>query len=83
MPKEWKFFEVTFSTLSTLDSSLGCLRSVSVLDTLIIYFELWRVDSMKGSELRTFLTLEDCLDMHCSMKKLIRHGCLSFFGKNG
>jgi hypothetical protein len=63
VPKAWKFFEVTHSTWSTLDSLLGCLRSVGMLATLITDVELWRGDLMKGGELRTFLGLEDCADM--------------------
>jgi hypothetical protein len=62
VPKAWKFFEVTHSTWSTLDSSLGCLRSVGMLATLITDVELQRGDLMKGGELRTFLCLEDCVD---------------------
>jgi hypothetical protein len=62
MPKAWKLFGVTHSTWRTLDSSLGCLRSVGVLATLIVNVELQRGDLMKGGELRTFLGLEDCVD---------------------
>jgi hypothetical protein len=62
VPKAWKFFEVTHSTWSTLDSLLGCLRSVGVLATLIADVELWRGDLMEGGELRTCLGLEDCVD---------------------
>jgi hypothetical protein len=61
-PKAWKFFKVTYSTWSTLDNSLVCLRSVCALATLIAYVELWRGDSMKGGELRTCLGFEDCVD---------------------
>jgi hypothetical protein len=62
MPKAWKFFEVTHSTWSTLNNSLGRLRSVSVLATLIANVELRRGDLTKGGELRTCLHLEDCAD---------------------
>jgi hypothetical protein len=62
MPKAWKFFEVTHSTWSTLDSSLGRLRSVGMLATLIADVELQRGDLTKGGELRTCLHLEDCVD---------------------
>jgi hypothetical protein len=59
-PKACNFFEVTHSTWS----SLGRLRSVGVLTTLIIDFEMKRSNSMEGGELRTFLSLEDCVDRH-------------------
>jgi hypothetical protein len=61
MPKAWNFFEVTHSTWSTLDRSLGHLRSVSMLATLNTNVELQR------GELRTFLGLEDCADMEMCM----------------
>jgi hypothetical protein len=61
MPKAWNFFEVTHSTWSTLDSSLGHLRSVGMLATLIVDVELQRGDLTKGGELRTCLGLEDCV----------------------
>ena len=62
LPKVWKFFEVAHSTLSTLDNSLGHLRSVSELTTLIADVELQRGDSTKGDEMRTCLHLADCAD---------------------
>jgi len=61
--KAWKFFEVTHSTLSTFGGSLGCLRSVGTMATLIMDVELWRGDLMKGGEMRTSFPLEDCVDM--------------------
>jgi hypothetical protein len=54
---------VTYSTWSTLEISLGCLKSVGMLATLITDIDLWRGDSMEGVDLRTFLGLEDCADM--------------------
>ena len=60
VPKAWKLFEVTRSTWNTLDSLLGCLRSVGMLATLITDVELHIGDLTKGGELRTFLHLEDC-----------------------
>jgi hypothetical protein len=42
---------------------IGCLRSEGMLITLIIDVEVWRGELMKGGELRTFLCLEDCVDM--------------------
>ena len=44
MPKEWKLFEVTHSTSITLESSLGHLGSVIMLDTLINDVDLQRGD---------------------------------------
>jgi hypothetical protein len=63
VPKAWKLFEVNYSTWNTLDGLLECLRSVSVLATLITYVELWRGDLMEEGDLRTCLSLEDCVDM--------------------
>ena len=40
MPKACNFFEVTHSTWSIVDDSLGCLRSVGMLATLIKNGEL-------------------------------------------
>jgi hypothetical protein len=62
VPKAWKFFAVTHSTWSTLDNSLGRLRGVYELATLIIDVELRRGNLAKGGELRTCLSLEDCAD---------------------
>ena len=62
MPKAWKFFEVTNSNWSTLEGSLGHLRSVDTLDTLITNVELWRGDLIEEGELRTCLGFEDCAD---------------------
>jgi hypothetical protein len=60
VPKAWKFFEVTYSTWSTLDSSFGHLRSVGTFATLIADVELRRGDLMKEGALSTCLGLEDC-----------------------
>ena len=60
VPKAWKIFEVTHSTWSTLDGSLGWLRSVGMLATLIADVELQRGDLKIQGELRTCLGLEDC-----------------------
>jgi hypothetical protein len=53
---------VTHSTWNTLDSSLGRLRGVGMLATLIANIELQRGELTKGGELRTCLGLEDCAD---------------------
>jgi hypothetical protein len=42
VPKAWKFFKVTHSNWSTSDSSMGRLRSVVMLATLIADVELQR-----------------------------------------
>jgi hypothetical protein len=63
VPKAWKFFEVNHSTWSTLENSLGHLKSVSVLATLITHVELERGDSMIGGKLRTCFGSEDCVEM--------------------